>query len=123
MNGTFEFVEKGGIPILEKNFPRDLLPYRSTINHLSPHNISIDIITLSSYCMQMQQSTVTGKQLMEWRESQGLSRKWLSSKIGCSQSALWKWECSDYVPVMTERACAAVKAGLPVICETPTKGE
>ncbi len=59
---------------------------------------------------------------MEWRETQGLSRKWLASKIGCSQSALWKWECGDYIPMITERACAAVKAGLPAIVE-PTKGE
>lgn len=71
----------------------------------------------------MQQSAITGKQLMEWRESHGFSRKWLCGKIGCSSSALWKWESSEYVPVIAERACAAVKAGLPVIFEPTTEGE
>lgn len=72
----------------------------------------------------MKQSAINGRQLMLWRESQGWQRSWLAEKIGISPSALWKWESAEFVPLIAERACAAVKAGLPMICETtPTKGE
>lgn len=90
------------------------------------HHITknIDVVIEFSYLVPMQMSNVSGKDFMKWRETMGWTRKWLSMQIGCGESALYKWEHSDYIPHMAERATAAVKANLPsIISPATTKGE
>lgn len=60
----------------------------------------------------MKLSSVTGAELKRWRKDRKWTRRYLSECLGVSESALWKWETGDCVPIVVVMACLAFEAKL-----------